>query len=372
LLWVLSEVYLHAGWRAGISPRIADSVRARAARLAPGNGDVLFHGIDLALGFYHDSARAAVLIDEWETVAGQPAPNYRLQMSLLFGAEARDQQAEDLARLPDGEFAGFPYPLAHPLAIRAREQVDQAITGRDTYWERMEPQFFTQITGGHLAAALRALPDTSAIARYSTPESEVCFAYMLELAGVDLAGTDAEKWLTASAAVSPPTREELLCRGGHAVEAARWGEAENAVEALEAMAAAARDSASEADARAPAASAGALRTYLRWRRGDPDIEPIALPVRLELGPGESWPIRWWTGLMMREAGRAEEAIGVFESYWSPAWLPAFIQRAEIAADLGRTDDARALFQVLLTSWADADPQFQPMVERARSGLAELD
>jgi hypothetical protein len=76
--------------------------------------------------------------------------------------------------------------------------------------------------------------------------------------------------------------------------------------------------------------------------------------------------------MMREAGRAEEAIGVFESYWSPAWLPAFIQRAEIAADLGRTDDARALFQVLLTSWADADPQFQPMVERARSGLAELD
>jgi hypothetical protein len=156
------------------------------------------------------------------------------------------------------------------------------------------------------------------------------------------------------------------------VEAGRWEVAQNAAARLDSLAAVAPDSTDDAHARTTAASARALRAYLDWRRGDVDIEPIARSLRLEVGPGESWPIRWWTGLMQREAGRAEEALGVFESYWTPAWIPAFLQRAEITAELGRTDAARDLYRVVLTSWSDADPEFQPLVDRARDGLARLD
>ncbi|MGI9038631.1 MAG: hypothetical protein ACR2GQ_07195 [Gemmatimonadota bacterium] len=377
LVWVLSELYLHDGWRAGIGPRTADSVRARAAELSPGDADLLNHGIDLALGFYRDSAQAAELIDGWESVAGRRDQGHRLIMRMVFGEDSPAWLSE-LDRIPAADFTGFPYPLAHPLSTSARIRINEAMADRQTLFGRLEPAFFTGITRGRLGAAFAAFPDTAVIAA-DAPQSRACFAYMLNLAGVDLTGTEAGSWLAGSGEAADSEvdarRESLLCRGGQAVDEERWTDAEAAIATLSALrgrAGVVDDSTDAANAPEAAAAASALRTYLRWKRGETEVRPIPLAVRANIGYGESWPIRWWTGQMLRQAGRSEEALEVFESFWFPAWLPAFLERADIAAELGRTDEARDLYQVVLTSWSDADAQFQPLVERARAGLARLD
>jgi len=76
--------------------------------------------------------------------------------------------------------------------------------------------------------------------------------------------------------------------------------------------------------------------------------------------------------MLSESGRQEEALGIYESFWFPAWVPAFLERAELSEQLGRVDEAARLYDVVLSVWADADAAFQPLVDRARAGRARLD
>jgi hypothetical protein len=53
------------------------------------------------------------------------------------------------------------------------------------------------------------------------------------------------------------------------------------------------------------------------------------------------------------------------SYYDP------LTRAQILARLGRDREAAELLDLVMDAWADADPEFQPVVSEARSGLARL-
>jgi tetratricopeptide (TPR) repeat protein len=50
---------------------------------------------------------------------------------------------------------------------------------------------------------------------------------------------------------------------------------------------------------------------------------------------------------------------------------AMVLRADLAAALGQRDEARLWYQRFLDFWANADPDFQPLVERVRKSLAAL-
>ncbi|MCH7826284.1 MAG: hypothetical protein IH849_15925, partial [Acidobacteria bacterium] len=53
--------------------------------------------------------------------------------------------------------------------------------------------------------------------------------------------------------------------------------------------------------------------------------------------------------------------------------PRYVLRlAELLDEAGQTDDAREQYLRFVEFWADADPQFQPMVEQARARAAALD
>jgi hypothetical protein len=385
LLGVLSKFLYHGGRFAGISPRTADSVRARAVALAPRDADLLYRGIDLALGFHRDSALALERIAQLEDVTGRRADGYRLAFDLVFARDDRPGEAARLAATPDDDFSGYQFPLAHPLSTPARIRVNRAIADRKVRLSSVVPMFFTPfftaVTQGRLGKALEALQAevTGGFVdrdrpggRADNPLSRACYAYLLHTAGVEVEGTDAARWLSGLEATRDTGRvaaEAMLCLGGLAVDERRW---EDAAAWLDRIRAATPPDDSTV-VRVRGASATALEAYLGWARGASN-EPIPRSVRLDaLGaPGSAWPIRWWTGRMLEAAGRTQDALEVYETFWIPAWVPAFLRRAELSEELGRTAAARELYTVVVTVWEDADPAFAPLVERARAGLARLD
>jgi hypothetical protein len=56
---------------------------------------------------------------------------------------------------------------------------------------------------------------------------------------------------------------------------------------------------------------------------------------------------------------------------SASTIVALLERAELAEQLGRQDDARRDFAYVRDIWRRADPELQPYVERARAGLERL-
>jgi len=46
-------------------------------------------------------------------------------------------------------------------------------------------------------------------------------------------------------------------------------------------------------------------------------------------------------------------------------------RADLAAALGRRDEARKWYARFIDMWATADPELQPTVQRAKNALAAL-
>lgn len=372
LMELLSEIQLHAGGYAGISPRTVDSVRALAAALAPENAVLLKHGIDLALGFHRDSALALRRIAQMEEITGRREDDYRLTLDLVFARDEGPGEAARLSATPDDLFADYPFRLTHPLSTPARIRVNRAIADRDVMWRILEPKFFTEVTQGRLGEAFEALEVVAPNAPYA-PRSRACHAYLLHAAGVEVGGTNAARWLSAPTPGATDdtggeaTAETMLCLGGLAVDEQRWEDAE----AWFARIRAAIPTDDPAAARAQSAAAAALDAYLGWARGASG-EPIPRSVRLDTYAGASWPIRWWTARMLAEAGQRQDALEVYESFWLPAWVPAFLRRAEVSEELGRTAAARELYTVVTTIWADADPAFEPLLERARAGLARLD
>lgn len=53
------------------------------------------------------------------------------------------------------------------------------------------------------------------------------------------------------------------------------------------------------------------------------------------------------------------------------WPRGMLLRAELESAIGNKATAKLLFQRVLALWAEADPEFKPLVDRARSGLAAL-
>lgn len=101
---------------------------------------------------------------------------------------------------------------------------------------------------------------------------------------------------------------------------------------------------------------------------------VVLPGRNLIGhtpfPGLRYE-RFLRGEAAAGAGRAEEAAGWYDAFrehspFALAYLvPGTLRRAELLERLGRTDDAAAAYRAALRMWHDADPEFQPLLARAR-------
>jgi tetratricopeptide (TPR) repeat protein len=132
--------------------------------------------------------------------------------------------------------------------------------------------------------------------------------------------------------------------------------------------------------------ARAVEGYDAWRRGEmaqaiERFESIRMHVAYPLTFGSeiytlAFP-RFLRARALQETGRGEEAIGWYATLEvSPYELvfrgPSHLHRAEIYEQSGDTRRAIEHYRAFLALWTDADPELQPMVERARAALARLE
>ena len=87
--------------------------------------------------------------------------------------------------------------------------------------------------------------------------------------------------------------------------------------------------------------------------------------------------RFLRGDALNGAGRLDEAYAWFSSFsehspWGRLYeAPSHLRRAQIAERLGRKADAVRHYTRFVALWKDADPEFQPMVTKARERLRQL-
>ncbi|MBA2566113.1 MAG: tetratricopeptide repeat protein [Gemmatimonadetes bacterium] len=117
----------------------------------------------------------------------------------------------------------------------------------------------------------------------------------------------------------------------------------------------------------------ALEGHAAWKRGRPG-EALRLleAARPSLGPYTSnaaVPHAWWTGQILLDLGRPTDAAGYFRAQWEDPL--AHYELAKIHEQLGEHAKARAGYEFFLQAGKDADPELQPVVERAHSALARL-
>ncbi len=88
--------------------------------------------------------------------------------------------------------------------------------------------------------------------------------------------------------------------------------------------------------------------------------------------------RYVRATLLHDAGRQEEALTIYRSFLTGYHMEdmaiagvSYLKRAEIFDDLGQDSLAIDAYQRFVEAWRDADPEFQPLVERARERLKEL-
>lgn len=72
--------------------------------------------------------------------------------------------------------------------------------------------------------------------------------------------------------------------------------------------------------------------------------------------------------MHRAAGRKRRTGQVARRFAAALWWRAMVLRADIAAGLGLRDEARLWYGRFLGLWSKADPEFAPIVARARAAF----
>ncbi len=87
-----------------------------------------------------------------------------------------------------------------------------------------------------------------------------------------------------------------------------------------------------------------------------------------------WTHRWWLGQIYLELGRPRDAIewlNTFVSISGAYWPLAHLYLGQAYEELGDAEQARNAYAAFLDMWDDADPELQPLVERARAALQSL-
>jgi tetratricopeptide (TPR) repeat protein len=101
------------------------------------------------------------------------------------------------------------------------------------------------------------------------------------------------------------------------------------------------------------------------------------PLDLLFTTGARLPELMWRAELLYLLGRNDEALDWFENvddfvaYELPIYSYSMLRRAELLERKGQGREAMALYSQVLKNWSAAEPEFQPLVNQARSRLAML-
>lgn len=379
--YLLGECQLHFGdqmLRDGMTWS-GDAFR-RAARLDPGFMPAVIHLVDVA---WHGLDTAA--IRELHATYESEEPWHvgsRLAFSWAFGDSAARVRAEAALDTLSPEVAGdLLIRLSEPALAREQERVLERFRGRASYVAIPDPpdawwRSQNALARGQLSEFVATLEDER-IGR----DRRRFFAYAAHAQGVPLPEEALEELL----AIEP--EDEL------------WS---NPVGAFSALAYSAESGASRArrqvaiergrrlaDSLLSVGDTIAGRTvrgltmaqegFAAWQRGERE-EALRLLAAAQGGPVRGWGplgalntlLRVWIGELLLEMDRPQAAEPYLRSQdrWG-AYPLTWLRLGEIHDARGETEKAAEWYAKFTEMWAEADPELQPMVERARSRLERI-
>lgn len=383
-LWYeLGDTYLHVRQSLATWEDVTRALR-RAVELAPRFAPYRIHLIDEAIRNRADSAATMEELAAYERLGpgGDFAQRYGIAARLAFGDSAtRAAALERVGELDESSLAGLAGALEHPRFWETRARVLERLREVGGREQRIGATF--DLAFGHVFN--RGWVDrgvTAVRSRGMPPEAPT---------GLWLALHGAVNPALAKAGVSPdafpvPPRMldsllertdatgldewDLLPVGAWAVERGR----EEKRAAIEDRLAALADSAGAAGDSSQAsrfrAQVEALEGYAAWRRGDRD-RAARLLERLR-SRARHWFVAWSLARLHREAGRLEEAARYFGTFmvWAPDPFASY-HLGRIHEELDQPERAREHYELFVASWAEADPELQPLVREATRRLAAL-
>jgi tetratricopeptide (TPR) repeat protein len=360
----LGDTYYHLD-QALATLEDAEAAFQRAVDLEPRFAPYRIHLIDLAFENPPDSARASEELTAYRELSVPSDPHLRgrqVAFDLAFGnPNTRSQALETLDTLDQLAVFRVWDTLKHPRFWEGRKRA------LDEYEERLGITLYGVRLSGHLGR-LGKLGE--ALEYAENPEApgwyRSCTLYVAYLIG----GSIDEEQLASALAITPTDStfvDGLHCKGGYAAYRGIWADHAEAATLLRNDA---QRNFAAGDSTAGRYSTGyalGLEGYARWKRGSPEA---ALPILEEaVKDTGSGTLRLWVGQLLLELGKPKDALRYFRSFRRQPWAGLFTGQAY--EELKQWEEARQAYEEFAFYWADADPEFQPLVEEARQAIIRL-
>jgi serine/threonine-protein kinase len=362
--YLLGELYLHAGY-GDPSWEQTDEAFSRAVALDPRFAPYRIHLIDLAFAIYDSTLVAKRLADFEQLAPGsvRQLERGRLGMVLAFGDSASHASARsildtldvqeirrDLGTVANVDARAWRFEEELLDALDRREEVRGYELGRRAY---------VALKHGALAEHLERLEDPR------LPQDwRVCSLNVLQDNGFPVDEDRVDSAL-AVPAVDSSLVWSNLCGAWHAADRGRWDDHERFIARIERMAGRAQADGDTSRALALDGFAGVARGYGLVKRGQ--VEGLGLIEHAHDSGWFDWPIV--IGALYAEVDSLEAAVRHYRSDWTDPLVR--LKLARVYERLGEKDKARDAYLYFVESWANADPQLQPIVERAKQDIVRL-
>lgn len=365
--YLLGEFYYHIP---AVLASLDDTERAllKAAELDPTFAPYRFHLVDLAFKNPPDSALAAERVEE--LAALNPDSPFvragRLALRLAFAESADRAALRDSMRSLDPDEIALPRVfLVHP---RFWEVEEIALSTRAEKGARLSEMLFGRSVAqrGRLADGLRHLREFD-----SSPRAP-CWIIVTVALDLPIPEEVLESHL-AIRAVDSTASLRTECGGLYAADKGRSEEYARALEIHRRAAARALAEGDSVEAERQTAVVQGLQGVDRWKRGD-RREALRLLKAALTRRGSRDALQIWVGEIYMELDRPEEAVPYFRALGSDplemdAYAGYYLGKAYEGA--GEHEKARDAYESFVGYWREADPELQPMVERARQAALRL-
>lgn len=351
------------------------------------------HAVMMALAVRRNSARTTELAERFVEIARPEGPFEMdvdpraapLALRLAFGdSVGRRRTLAALDTLPPGADAATASYLSQPVDWPMAARLLERELRRDEPSELRTPSRRTLAHGrllyeGRVDAALELMQEEPDDA--SMPPALEYFGFWwpvifhrARVAGLPVPDSTLDRLMTPYLEDSGAPARVVLLAGAWAYASGNSRGLERAREIL-------RQRASRMEERDSTSAAEAVRRHLRLldarvALGEGRVDE-AMSVLEEDGNG-TWAVQWWWGEAAMRAGRYEDAAEIFGTYaWPETYRPFTLDppvRSELAfalEALGRHEEAARAYGYFAEHWADAHPDVQPRVERAREQAAAL-
>lgn len=368
----LGEFYHHSGPAVLVSPGAADQALARAIALDSTFSLPYIHLIEYAV-HQRDTASANRLLLVFARLA--PDTPHLVQLRLLAGLVVGDSVARSaseaaLNNLEIYRLFWLGYMLYAARRFDLAEQVFRmARNHREFRPEAAILLFFANLAQGKAHEAHRWLDDA-----YMPESRRASMLQALAEVGAQIPVRERDMMLPRDAA-DTVAAFQLFYLGAFAASQGRWDIARGWVDQLQNRARSLRAAGDTSEADFTEALQVGVEGYMQWRQGHRDRALFLLKrsQRRALccpAPLVNERLRWWLGELLVEMGRPREARPYFESL-AATWLPADHALGRVYEQLAMTEPAREAYARFLAPRQQADSDFQPMIQDARTALERL-